>query len=450
MRENKAISGFTSLESKKEFTELHEEGKFDSLFMLKRGVWLYFFLLIFEGALRKWVLPGLATPLLVVRDPLAIWLLISASQKGLFKLNNYIVLAWILTIISLYTTLFFGHGNGMIALYGFRIFFLQFPIIFLIGQLFNKDDVVQIGKVLLWLHIGMTILVAVQFFSPQTAWVNRGIGGEMEGSGFTGGGGYFRVPGTFSFTNGLSSFYGFVSVFVFYFWLDNSNKISNWFLILATFALLAAIPLTISRTVFFQFLVTAIFSIFTTAKRPKAFFRILGSFITGTVLLYILSTLVFFQTAITAFTERFTNASEVEGGVEGTLIDRFLGGAVFALTNDKNIDFWGAGLGMGTNVAANLLTGNSVFLISEEEWGRLIGEMGILLGFAAIAIRFTLVLSMFLKAWKVLNRGNYLPWLLFSLCGTLVLMGTWAQPTALGFAVFTGGLLLASLKEGEI
>ena len=39
---------------------------------LKIGIWIYFYLLIFEGALRKWFLPSLATPLLVVRDPVAL------------------------------------------------------------------------------------------------------------------------------------------------------------------------------------------------------------------------------------------------------------------------------------------------------------------------------------------------------------------------------------------
>jgi hypothetical protein len=29
----------------------------------------YFWLLIFEGALRKWVVPGLSDPLLLARDP---------------------------------------------------------------------------------------------------------------------------------------------------------------------------------------------------------------------------------------------------------------------------------------------------------------------------------------------------------------------------------------------
>src|SRR5258708_39486843 len=39
---------------------------------LTRFIFLYFWLLIFEGSLRKWVLPGLAAPLLVIRDPPAV------------------------------------------------------------------------------------------------------------------------------------------------------------------------------------------------------------------------------------------------------------------------------------------------------------------------------------------------------------------------------------------
>jgi hypothetical protein len=45
---------------------------------LRQLLWLYFWLLIFEGALRKWLLPGLSTPLLLVRDPVAL----RSLQKG--------------------------------------------------------------------------------------------------------------------------------------------------------------------------------------------------------------------------------------------------------------------------------------------------------------------------------------------------------------------------------
>jgi hypothetical protein len=34
------------------------------------------------------------------------------------------------------------------------------------------------GIATLWIAIPMAILIALQFHSPQSAWVNRGVGGE--------------------------------------------------------------------------------------------------------------------------------------------------------------------------------------------------------------------------------------------------------------------------------
>src|SRR5258708_2827447 len=39
---------------------------------IRRLIWLYFWLLIFEGALRKWVVPSLSSVLLLARDPVVI------------------------------------------------------------------------------------------------------------------------------------------------------------------------------------------------------------------------------------------------------------------------------------------------------------------------------------------------------------------------------------------
>ena len=57
---------------------------------LKIGVWLYILLVIFEGALRKWVLPGLSDALLVIRDPIAIMVLLFARSKGYLSFNPYV------------------------------------------------------------------------------------------------------------------------------------------------------------------------------------------------------------------------------------------------------------------------------------------------------------------------------------------------------------------------
>jgi len=161
----------------------------------------------------------------------------------------------------------------------------------------------------------------------------------------------------------------------------------------------------------------------------------------------IMKDISFFKTASTVFTERFTVANKVEGGMEGVFVDRFLGGMYSAIT-DESFSFWGMGLGMGTNAGTKLLTGtNDIYLISEGEWGRLVGEMGLIIGFSVILIRISLVLHLLRKAWGTIGNGNILPWMLLSFGMILILQGQWAQPTNLGFSVLTGGLIIASFRN---
>ena len=153
--------------------------------LLKQGVWIYFFLLLFEGALRKWIFPGLATPLLIIRDPIAVWLIAKSLRRGLLVANFYLSMMVLIGVVGLFTALFFGHGNFLVALFGARILLIHFPLIFVIGKIFTRADVIKIGKACLWISIPMTILLALQFYSPQSAWVNRGIGGDVTGAGFS-------------------------------------------------------------------------------------------------------------------------------------------------------------------------------------------------------------------------------------------------------------------------
>jgi hypothetical protein len=230
-----------------------------SITNLKNGIWLYFILLVFEGSLRKWILPQFSAPLLLVRDPLVIYLFISASFNRIIFFNSYIFYAILIVIISFIATMLTGHGNVFVAIYGARIFLIHFPMIFLIGSVFNKEDVIKMGIVILYISIPMSILIGFQFFSPQNAWVNKGIGDSI-GGGFSGAMGYLRPPGTFSFTSGVTSYFSLVAVFVMYFWIENS-KINKIVLLLASIALLFTIPFSISRSLLFQIVISFIFTI---------------------------------------------------------------------------------------------------------------------------------------------------------------------------------------------
>ncbi len=415
--------------------------------LLKQGVWAYFLLLIFEGALRKWFLPALATPLLIVRDPLAIWLLVATWKRGMLPANNYITSIITVTALAFFTAVLFGHGNLFVAVFGARILLIHFPLMFVIGRIFTREDVVKIGIALLWIAVPMAVLVALQFYSPQSAWVNRGVGGDMEGGGFNGGAlGYFRPPGTFSFTTGLTQFYSFVAPFIFYFWLYPKG-VPRLLLIAATASLFAVVPMSISRGLLFQVVISAIFMFIATLRQPRYLGHMLLAACGAVLVMVALSQTAFFQTAIEVFTLRFDSASSIEGGLQGTLIDRYLGALLEPLTQGIEQPFFGYGLGMGTNVGSMLLTGSSSFLIAEGEWGRLIGEMGLLLGTIAIIIRLSFCVKVGLACYAKLKTNDFLPWMLLSFGLLIIIQGQWAQPTALGFSTFIGGLLIASLRN---
>lgn len=419
-----------------------------TLIWLKRGVWLYFYLLLFEGALRKWILPGFSDALLVVRDPLALLLLFFAWKANLLKINAYIIAMSAISLLAVITTFLTGHQNFIVTIYGARILLIQFPFIFLIGSVFNRKDVLQLGRHLLWIAIPMTILVALQFYSPQSAWVNRGVGGDLEGAGFSGAMGYFRPPGTFSFTNGNTFFYQLLACYVLIYWLSE-KYINRIVLVAATLCLVIAIPLSISRTLLFSVIISLIFYLTALYFKPN-FLKKLTLFLASIVLVgFIVLNLKFVGTATEAFTSRFESASESEGGLEGTLVDRYLGGFLSATSGSDTIPFFGYGMGMGTNAGSQLLTGDRMFLIAEEEWARTIGEMGLVLGLGVIIIRVLLSLNLSLLSFKVLGHQNDVPWMLISFVLLILPQGQWAQPTALGFAILSSGLVLAAFHKGN-
>lgn len=430
----------------------HKEknGSSDSAYkLLKTGIWLYYFLLILEGALRKWVFPELASALLIVRDPIAIWLIIMAYKRGVDFSTNYLRLMLLITLISVCTTVVLGHGNLAVAVYGARILILHFPLIFLIGRIFNRSDILKMGIVTLWISIPMAILITWQFYSPQSAWINLGVGGDVNGGGFSGALGYFRPPGTFSFTIGTTLFFGLLAPFVLYFWLHYKN-VNKILLTASTISLLAAVPFSISRTLLFEVIISIVFLFIAVSRNPKSWVKMTKMSILIVLSLVILSLVPFFQTATEVFTARFTSASEIEGGLDGTLINRFLGGLINALATSGEQPFFGSGLGMGTNAGAKLLTGSSqTFLIAEGEWGRLVGEMGPLLGITVILIRLLICTKIAILSYKKIFVGDLLPWMLLSFGLLVVVQGQWAQPTVLGFSTIIGGLMIASLKKPE-
>ena len=71
-----------------------------TLLHIRRLIWLYLLLLIFEGVFRKWIVPQLSAPLLVVRDPVVVAIYVLALRARLFPQNIYIVSLEIIALLS--------------------------------------------------------------------------------------------------------------------------------------------------------------------------------------------------------------------------------------------------------------------------------------------------------------------------------------------------------------
>jgi hypothetical protein len=109
----------------------------------------------------------------------------------------------------------------------------------------------------------------------------------------------------------------------------------------------------------------------------------------------------------------------------------------------------GFGLGVGTNGGAVFLTGEADFLLSENEWSRILLESGPILGLAFLVWRCALVYKIGRFAVGQVRLGNTLPLFLFSAGVFILLQGPFGQPTSLGFAVVFAGLCLAAKPSDE-
>lgn len=416
--------------------------------LIRWGIWSYFLLVIFEGALRKWVLPGLATPLLVVRDPIAVVTLYVAASRGRLPMNAYVISAIVIGCLGFLTAITIGHQNAFVAAFGTRILVLHLPMAFVIGYVLSREELLRIGWVIVLLAIPMAVLMAMQFFSQQTAWVNRGIGGDMEGAGFDGAMGFMRPPGTFSFTNGLTTFFSLAGVWIAYFWLT-PGKCNRLILLLATAGLALAIPLSISRALFFQTVLTGFFALLVVMRKPEYLPRVFGSGLAIVVALAAISWTPIFKTGVTVLATRFENASRSEGGLEGTFIDRFLGGSTEAVVGAADLPLFGQGIGLGTNVGAKFTTGERQILVAEGEWGREVGELGPLLGLPLVFLRVVMTVQLMCLGYKKLIGGDPLAWILLAVGFLLIAQGGWAQPTGLGFYTLTTGSVIAAVRTTQ-
>lgn len=418
--------------------------------MIKWLIWLYVLLLIFEGALRKWVIPSFSDPLLVVRDPVVVAIYLLALASGRFPLNGFVATVCLLAVASVAFSLAGGHTNLLVLAYGLRINYAHLPLIWIMGLVLTRKDVERFGSFLLLVALPMTAVMVLQFKSPMNAPINRGIGGD-EGGQIYGALGRIRPPGFFSFITGPQVFFPLVAAF---FLNQATGRRRLWWplLIGSGLAIIVALPVSISRT---AMLATAIVGIVFVATMPKAgvsfgiYFR---AALTLGVVAFGVSFLPIFGEGREVFLARWETASvSTQGDAWGGIYGRVLGGFLQPFHWAGQAPLFGHGIGVGSNVGARLLSGRVGFLLAEDEWSKIFLELGPLLGGAFLGFRVFLTGYLGLRALVALFEDHdNLPILLFAACSVPIALNQWAPPTILGFAVVGGGLLLASLNRPAV
>jgi hypothetical protein len=432
-----------------------DPGKAKALKWVRGLIWTYFVLLIFEGTLRKWILPQYSDILLVVRDPVVIAIYLLAIKARVFPRNGYMLslgiialLSWLVSLVVLepYLSL---KSLILVTGFGFRCNFLHLPLIFVIGKVWDHDDLLKLGK---WILIGslpMSLLLAIQFNAAPDAFINRTAGlGETLQIGSTGD--KIRPPGTFSFVSGVVFCAALSTVYLVYGGLTR-GVYRNWVLFGAGFALMVAIGVSGSRSVLLSVVMVIATLLVVIVVRPSALNQFGRNLLIIVAVLFLVTRVPVFKEGMKVLSERFTTTAEAEETtIAGGLIARGLSGFTEAFLFIPEAPIGGYGLGIGTNGGAKFLTGRAVFLLTEGEWGRVVLESGPILGMAYLLWRTVFVFNLGMLSLRQLMRGEILTILLYGAGFLALLNGQFGQPTSLGFAVFICGLILASANKGKV
>jgi hypothetical protein len=417
-------------------------------------IWLYFWMLLIEGALRKWAFPELSNPLLVVRDPIALLIYFLSFRARVFPSNAWVISLIVMASLCVLATFvqLMPYVSPLqisaVAGYGVHANFFHLPLIFIMGRVLTFEDVKKFGWWTLVLLVPMTFLMIAQFRASPDSILNRTAGGE--GEMLMSAMGKVRTAGPFSFVVGVVAYFALATGYLVWAVL-NRGTYKTWLLIVAGAALVIGTAVSGSRSVVGACAVVVALLVIVIFFRPDVINRF-GQVLLATVVLgFIVTRTPIYREGANVMSTRFAEVAEAtEKSIPRDMLSRAASTFEDGAFVYGKAPFLGYGLGIGTNAGAKFLTGRSVFLLLEGEWPRVILESGQVLGPAYLLWRFAFVVWFGWVFIKCVKSGNLLPLLLFGSGFLPMLSGQFGQPTILGYAVFASGLALAATKDPSV
>lgn len=384
-------------------------------------IFIIYWLLIFEGALRKWAFPQHSNILFFIKDlfVLAVYWFSFTNGKWpkripIFSYGMFLsILFAVLTLIQMS----FSFLNPLILVYGLRNYFLYLPLVFIIGENFTGNDLKRLIRQTLFIAIPIAVIVYLQVNLPVHSFINKSVDTEIvysETGAF--GGSIARTTGTFTFFHGHALFLGSIVAFILAVWVlpKKERPLKGLFLYIATIAVIAIFAMDITRLPIFL-----------------AGFTIIGTYISGLIiyrkkirlrvkllpfaLLFIalLIFLNFFYSTYHIKVDRLKQSpEEIKYRIKG-MFDSF--------TEVMHVSVLGYGIGYTGRGAEYLGTNVPYRWAGEDEWRRIIAEVGPIFGLLYISYRAMLVIWLFGNAIKATRKSsNPLPIILISYIGPII------------------------------
>lgn len=428
-------------------------------------VLIIYLLAIFEGSIRKFVVPQFSQYVFFIRDPFLIYAYWLATRfalwprhNGFFTLSVVICGVGILLFALQSAVGGFSETRLLLGVYGWRSYCLYVPLAFLVGAQFRSADLARFGKITLLLAVPIAALVVLQFSSPSGAPINVGIAEdkELQFKAFGLSAERIRPSGPFTSNVGQQQFVVTACAFLLGLLLlpKQQRKVGVVPLLVAAGAVLTCIALSGSRGTLLQCVLTGAFALSiglvarSAALKARAF-----ALPTALGLAAIVLYPIVFPAGFAAFIERWNHAAQAESGFGGGVLGRALYGFVDFIRLLDIVPALGYGIGYGGNASITLgasVDGVKLGMLAETDFARHMVDLGPAFGLCYIAFRIALVVWLARMVMFATRRApDPLPMMLFAYAGFVLLLG---QITGHGsvnvYAWLFTGLCIAAAREG--
>jgi hypothetical protein len=363
-----------------------------------------FWLIIFTGAIRKWMFPSV-TVLYLLQDVPLVLAYLYAMYTGLFTRGfvalGVTLLSTLLVLQGLIQVIFGGLGL-FILFVGYHNYLFYLPMLFI----FPVCLLEQFRKNFVWwnlmLSIPMSLLAYAQDKAPRAAWINKTTEGEAFGLP---GSDVARVSGTFNFVSFYAIWAGLVAALCVGEWLLPRHRRSvkrTWLLVVCTACVMLCFLLSGSRAAIALAAVGVMGGVLASIVlgSTRAILSVLGIVfmlpIAGAAI-YVISPEEF-----NIMVYRFTG----EGSVEDNS-NRLEDGTVGFLTKPK-FSLIGQGIGIGTDAAHVGSVGgyDFTYTLSEYDLIRNVIELGTLVGVTYVMTRILFFIALIFLAIRLVRDGS--------------------------------------------